>query len=326
MATIERRGERWRVQIRKAGYPAVNRTFSRKADAIAFARETEISMERGAYLAGRGADTMTVRDACLRYIDKEARRERGSKQKINRLKQLSRQPWSRYALTKLPAVVLVDWRDERLETVTARTVTNDLNALSKVYKIARTEWGFRGLYNPLTDVRRPVGGQPRDRRLAAGEYERLRDAPVTVCPNWSSVFVFAVETAMRRGEIASLSWTQVDLANRVARLDLTKNGDSRDVPLSSLACSAVRAAVPSLHAGLFSASASTISHGFRQARAYAEAEDLRFHDLRREAASRMLEKGLSIHEVAKIGGWKTLKILLTTYTRLNAKTLAEKLG
>ncbi|MEO7207760.1 MAG: hypothetical protein ABI356_06150 [Steroidobacteraceae bacterium] len=50
---------------------------------------------------------------------------------------------------------------------------------------------------------------------------------------------------MRRGAILGLLWTNVDLEKRVAHLLLTKNGDSRGMPLSSRAVAIFRAVPPS---------------------------------------------------------------------------------
>ena len=55
-------------------------------------------------------------------------------------------------------------------------------------------------------------------------------------------------------------------------------------------------------------------------------EDLRFHDLRHEATSRLFEKGVFEGvEVAAITGHKTLQ-MLKRYTHLRASDLAQKLG
>ncbi len=54
-------------------------------------------------------------------------------------------------------------------------------------------------------------------------------------------------------------------------------------------------------------------------------EDLRFHDLRHEATTRLFEQGLNIMEVASITGHKDLR-MLRRYTHLKAEDLAKKLG
>lgn len=53
--------------------------------------------------------------------------------------------------------------------------------------------------------------------------------------------------------------------------------------------------------------------------------DLRFHDLRHEATSRLFERGLGMMEVASMTGHKSLS-MLKRYTHVDAARLAEKLG
>ena len=73
-------------------------------------------------------------------------------------------------------------------------------------------------------------------RLEDGEFERLEEAAKqTKNPHICPVIVFAIETGMRRGEILGLQWEHVDLDRRIVYLPLTKNGISREVPLSTKA-------------------------------------------------------------------------------------------
>lgn len=57
------------------------------------------------------------------------------------------------------------------------------------------------------------------------------------------IVVLALETGMRRSEVTSLRTDQVDLDRRVARLDVTKNGSARTVPLSRRAAEVLQEAL-----------------------------------------------------------------------------------
>ena len=103
------------------------------------------------------------------------------------------------------------------------------------------------------------------------------------------LIVLAIETAMRQGEMLSLTWVDINLDKRIAHLDLTKNGESRDVPLSSRALEALdvlkqqqidERVVPSTKSG--------VQQAWGHLRTRAELVDLRFHDLRHEGVSRLL--------------------------------------
>ena len=304
MATIVKRKAGFCVLIRKQGYPNLSKTFQFKSDAKKWASNIEREMDLGSWMDNREADKMTLAEAIQRYIDKEAPKERGSQSKIARLKMIKRQDFSDFALTKLPPVVLIDWRDDRLEERSPSTVTNDLNAISKVFRIAKTEWGMRGLKNPLEDVRRPGKGQPRDRRLEAGELDKLLEASPKngVCHHLIPIIILAIETGMRRGEIASLERSAIDWRQNVARLEMTKNGSRRDVPLSPAAMEALKSIPAKLKGPIFGVGGGTITQGFRETVQLTEIQDLRFHDLRHEAASRLFEQGYQLMEVAEILG------------------------
>lgn len=131
---------------------------------------------------------------------------------------------------------------------------------------------------------------------------------------------------MRRGELLALQWTNVDLEKRIAFLPMTKNGESRGVPLSSRAVTIFRALPGSRGGSVFGAlTAQAVQLSFRRAVRRAGISGLRLHDLRHEATSRFFEKGLNVMEVAAVTGHKTLQ-MLKRYTHLSATDLATRLG
>jgi integrase len=131
---------------------------------------------------------------------------------------------------------------------------------------------------------------------------------------------------MRRGELLSLEWVNVDLNKRTALLPITKNGDSRGVPLSSRALAVPRSLPPLTTGRVFGElTADALKLSFRRAMRRAGITGLRFHDPRHEATSRLFEKGLNVMEVASVTGHKTLQ-MLKRYTHLNAVDLAARLG
>ena len=203
-----------------------------------------------------------------------------------------------------------------------------------IYKLAAQEWGVGGLENPVLNVARPKEKNSRTRRLEPGELERL----LKVAPTPVGLLIrLALETAARLGELLALEWRDIDAGRRVALLRGvggrgTKNGDdSRAVPLSSAALVVLQElqALPlSIDGRVFYWWAGSDSFNKPWARLCKSAgiEDLRFHDLRHEATSRLFEKGVFQGvEVAAITGHKTLQ-MLKRYTHLRASDLAQKLG
>jgi integrase len=130
---------------------------------------------------------------------------------------------------------------------------------------------------------------------------------------------------MRRGELLRLSWEDIDLDLRVAHLNMTKNGSSRNVPLSSEAITLLRSLPHDISGYVFPITFSSLRGLWNRVRRRAGISGLNFQDLRHEATSRFFEKGLNVMEVATITGHKDLR-MLQRYTHLRAEDLAKKLG
>jgi integrase len=137
---------------------------------------------------------------------------------------------------------------------------------------------------------------------------------------------FALETAMRRGELAGMTWDMVDLKKRTVTLPETKNGQKRIVPLSSVAATILkdRLSTRRIDGEVWNIGLDAISQDFAKACHKAGISDLHFHDLRHEATSRLFEKGFDTMEVRTITGHKTLQ-MLARYTHLRAEDLVERL-
>ncbi|MBX3697000.1 MAG: site-specific integrase [Dokdonella sp.] len=191
--------------------------------------------------------------------------------------------------------------------------------------------------------------QERDRRLWEGEEERIRailagerpkgrQRPLELheAPSLVLLFDLALESAMRLREMFTLTWDQVDVSRRTVFLDKTKNGDRRQVPLSSVAVRLL-----GMRAGRagqvfpwwdgsdnrksLGRTTSLLSRQFARIFSAARCMDLHFHDLRHEATSRLFERTtLDAIEIAKITGHRSPRSLMR-YANLRASTLAERM-
>lgn len=228
-------------------------------------------------------------------------------------------------LTELSPLHIAKWRDDRLKKVGAASVLREWNTLSSICTRAVKEWRWLAA-NPFRDVTRPEPPAPRKRRPENTELERIlfclgyKEGEMchTKTARAGAAAVWAIETAMRAGEICALRPESV--VGRVAHLEKTKNGDPRDVPLSKRAL-AVWAQLPAGHFDLTPASLEAL---WRKGKARAAVEGLTFHDLRREALTR-LSKKFDVLELARISGHRDLKILLQVYYRPSIEELADKL-
>ena len=167
----------------------------------------------------------------------------------------------------------------------------ELNTVSHAIEIALREWGLWLPRNPGKMVRRPSVPQGRKRRLEDGEEERL----LAACdrgrtPLLKQLVVLAIETGMRRGELLGLRWEHVHLAKRIVHLPLTKNGESRDVPLSRRATDTLTALSKHKRPNIdlvFPMTGNSVRLAFERLRTRAKMPDFHFHDLRHEAITRL---------------------------------------
>ena len=325
MATFRKRKNRWDVQIRKPGYPIICKTFSHKTDAQRWAVETERQIEVGEYVPADLAHLDTLGALLAQYANVISIKKRGHEAEISRLTKMRRHKVAAVPLGKLTAFHIAQYRDDRLQHVSTTTVKKELQLISHALDIGRREWGL-SVKNVAADVSKPVEPKGRDRRLELGEEQSLLNAVSQSQNIWLAPLVeIAIETAMRRGELLSIEWSDVDLDRRTIHLENTKNGSPRTVPLSGRALEILNTMPRDISGRVFPTNAMALRGLWRRACKRANIDNLHFHDLRHEATSRFFEKGLNVMEVAAITGHKDLR-MLQRYTHLRAEDLAKKLG
>ena len=335
MATFRKRpGPRgstvWQAQIIRRGYDRQYKTFDTKAEAEAWARQIEGEMDRGVdravFVSRVEAETTTLHEALDRYEREVTPGKKGRADERYKLDVWRRSALAARPLASIQGKDLAAWRDTELERGSAPgTIRRRLALLAHVFVIARREWGMSSLTNPAGNVRLPPPGQPRDRRLVADELPRLLAAAQVYGGEIGPLITWAIETAMRRGEIAAMRWDHLDRRARVLLIPETKTGTPRRVPLSTAALGILDGLPRRLDGRVWGMRPDSISQAFERVCKAAGIEGLTFHDLRHEATSRLFEKGLDPMEVAAITGHKTLQ-MLKRYTHLRAEDLVGRLG
>lgn len=329
MATLRKRGTKWQVQVRRNGSPAISKTFQLREDAVRWGREQERLIDIGGDMLPAPSSPrseLKLADLLERYQREVLPRKRAAGPvEAFHLRAILRHPIAQTLLCELGSPSIAAFRDARTGQVSSSTILRELGLLFHALKVARYEWG---LPIPAIDkIAKPAPNKARERRLTDDELMALSVA-LGACRNKlvKPVFLFAVATGMRRSEILSLTWANVDLAKKTAYLPVTKNGDSRRVPLSASAVSILQRLSPAnpTSVNCFPISANAFRLAWDRVKVKAKIEDLRFHDLRHEAISRFFEMGLSVPEVSLISGHKDARMLFR-YTHLKAEKVAEKL-
>lgn len=338
---------RWQARIRRKGLPSVSKNFLSKAAAESWVRGKEREIEEGVFIPLAESRRTLLSTVLEDYLEQVLPRLKGKKQEESRVRVVGRVLGGE-TLANLTPSLLSEYRNTRLTEVCPKTVREELSLLQRVMNFAIKDRGMvlpNG--NPLNHVRKPTQHVARDRRLTDYEWTVVQQTPV---------FAFAVHTAMRRGEIANLKWTDLSLSQRWLKVRVAKSGKPRTIPLTLEAVRLLREQQEMLQEQhdtngnclwqrpvntngtlpvsskegdggamfVFPYSPDSITVKFRRMCKQYGFQDLRFHDLRHEATSRLFERGLSLMEVASITGHASLQ-MLNVYTHLSQNHLLSKL-
>jgi integrase len=229
MATIWKRGASWQVQVRRQGYPPLARTFTSHADATAWARDTERAIDRAELpVPRRDLRALTVSDLLDRYEDEVTVKKRGADRERFKLRVLRSHKIATAPVDKVSGAMVARYRDDRLKIVSGATVRRELAVLQHCFEVARREWDIPLKTNPVRQIRLPDPSRPRQHRLTLKDTSAFWQAVDRARAQWVKPFIIlSIETGMRRGELLSLKWRDVDLCARLVRLAVTKNGHER---------------------------------------------------------------------------------------------------
>ena len=321
MATIRKRGNNWQALVRKKGQSLITKTFRLKSDAQTWAKTIESELERGIYINRTLAEQTTFLDVINRYEREVASRLKSFIKIKSRLKHL-RKYLGKYSLSTITSAQLATYRDMRLNHVGAESIRSELGLINRILKISNNEWGILLPYG-IPAVSKPITPQGRDRRLQDDEEQRLL-CTLDLNPEMQSIILFAIETAMRRGEIVGMLWSHIDLLKRTLCIPYTKTDIARTIPLSTNAVIILNKLPRRIDNKVFNLKPDSITQAFDRACKRVDIRGLRFHDLRHEATSRLFEIGLNVMEVASITGHRDLR-MLNRYTHIKPELLAQKL-
>lgn len=355
MATIDKRGDfQWRARVRRNG-KAETRTFESYEAAQRWALELEGKLVGDEYQDRRQARGTTLAQACGWMVEHLDRRQADAKNKLSKLAYWQTSEFADWSLVSLRPADLLRWRRivldednaEDLEAVGPaaevgpQTVVHRLNVLAQVYQ----RWALahdQTLTCPVTKYVRPGLPKGRDRRLNPHPDEHGRDEEARLLaaaaessrPWLRAAIVIALESCMRQAELAGLTWDRVrlDVPHPYADLPKTKNDRARRVPLSVRATEAFASLRPEGTVAVIGKrlvlpveTGRGIAHAFRDAVTDDKFPNLRWHDLRHEAISRLFElTDLRDNEIMAISGHLRAE-MLTRYTHLRGDKLGARL-
>jgi integrase len=221
------------------------------------------------------------------------------------------------------------------------TIYHDIAYLRSVMKKADPVWNISANYKVFEDavpVLIEMGlvgkSQKRTRRPTENELEKLkvglkkRSSHNLNSIPFNDILDFSILTCMRIGEVCKIRWDDLNTDHKTIlvrdRKDPRKKaGNHMIVPLLAGSFDIVQRQKNDSEL-IFPYNSRSVTAGFQRVRNELGITDLRYHDLRREGASRLFEKGYSIEEVAQVTGHRNLNVLWTVYTQLFPHKLHDK--
>lgn len=325
MPTFRRRGKKWRVEMCHQG-KRLSASFMTKLECERWAA---MKLYELTHNEQHPTARKTLREALERYLSECTPKKRGAAREAKFIQHIMQHGICDHLLENVTTAQWAEWRDQRLANVSPATVIRELTVVKAMYKVAITEWLWLRV-SPLANLKLPKAPPPRDRRVYPEEQQKMLEAfkftelrtPEKIREFVACAWLFALETAMRSGEILNLEWQHVYLAERYVHIPTSKNGTKRDVPLSKRAVEILEI-LPRNNPNCFQISAIQRDANFRKYREMAGIKDMTFHDSRHEALTRLAQK-LHILDLARMAGMRNPKTLMIYYNA-TASEIAQKL-
>ena len=333
--SVVKTGPGFRARVRRKGV-ALSRNFPSQAEATAWALKHAGEIAGDSYIDRTKEKTTTLAQLLQRYLDEVTPSKKGARTETARLKDWMRRPWAALPVLSISPHHITEWRNEQQAAGKApSTISNHMNTLSHVFKIARSEWGYR-IDNPVQGIRRP---KQRRARVAVPDDELekalLEKADQSQARWLRPLIVIAAWSAMRQGEIRNLRWVDVDFEAHEIHVRDSKNGDERWVTMLPIVENELRRWAGNkdlqeeIDAWIFPAVNDptrplplwTATCGFRDlmedvweaAPATKKPEKIHFHDLRHWACTRLAEFHVDALDLALTTGHRTLQVLMRYY-------------
>jgi len=339
MASIKQyRGKTWRAIVRRKGFPVQSKTFQTKRDAEQWAAGVEARMGVCEYdpLQLKQATITTCATIFERYLAEVVPNMRG-RNESNIIGRLIRDAaFMSIRLDRVRSTDIRDWRDSRAEQVSQASVHRELNSISAVFTHAIKEWSAPLEANPCHAVSR-FKGADKARNLrwsdadvmtflkASGHREDVRPTKPREYVGWA--LLLAIETAMREAELCLPTVADFHPQQQYVHLEITKNGDERDVPLSRRAIQILAFLCEGRkpEERIIPFKPGTICEHMLDVRRMCGLEHLVLHDARHTAATALSKKLSNVLELSAVTGHRSLKSL-KRYYHPSPADLAGKLG
>jgi integrase len=311
----------YRARVRIKGHPSISESFNSLALAKKWKRNTESAIEQGRFQFSSLTKKHTLAELIDRYIESILPTKPKNARNVKQHLLWWRQELGYCLLSDIKPSHIAQKRDGLLSQNTfhkkprsSTTVVRYIASLSHAFTVAIKEWEWMD-ENPIRKINKPKLPQGRIRFLDESEKNRLLEA----CKQSKSsclypIVVLALSTGMRKGEILTLTWDDIDFERRAILLHTTKNGERRLIPLTGLSLELLKNLKLSKHDELVFPSPNNLNQPIDIRSAWesvlkkASLTNFKFHDLRHTTASYLAMNNASLLEIGALLGHKTVQM------------------
>lgn len=315
MATFQKRNGRITATVRIKPHPPKSKTHDTMRDAKKWAQEIEVKLKNE---KAQIFDHIIFKDVLIEYRDTISINKKGAVKEIRKINYMLKTMHVDLALKDVNSEFLVNWREKRLLNVKGATVRRELILLSSIFTWCIEVKRWLGS-NPIREVKIPKESPHRERVISDAETEILLPY---LSDELKTIYLIALQTGMRLSEICELEWERIQLDKSFLLLKTTKNGRSREVPLSSKAIEILVNLGVKKSGRVFSYNADYASVDFMKARIQANILDIVFHDTRHTAATKIALK-LPLLDLCKMFGWTDPKRAMVYYNPTSSEIAAR---
>ena len=304
-----KRGKVWWMSLNYQGRQirrSTETTDRRLAEAIL--GKLRVSIVEGKFFDKLQEQERTLQEMMERYFEERGNQLATARALRNTVKRLYEVLGEERVLAEITSDVLAQYKTRRAaDGMKPASINRELALLSVAFNMARRHWKWCRT-NPVSEAGLCPGEVERDRWLTPEEEARLLSA----CPRWvQEMVLFDLNTGLRFGELAALSWADIDLQRRLLTVQKSKNKTKRTIPLNQAAVAILKNRIRSTKTNLVFYTRchtryweSNVWRAFKAATTQAKVEDFRLHDLRHTFATRLVQSGKDLYGVQRLLGHK----------------------
>lgn len=321
MGTVRKRKDRFYAEAKVTiNYKVYRdyRVFDKQSEAYLWIEQREDEMRAG--FTDNADGRRTLKEALIRFRDEELGRYRSKKMVKSRIDWFLTHNYinTNLKLTQITPKIIHRYIKMRQKEVSNSTINRDNNILRAIFTCCVKEWEWLK-ESPFEKIRILPNPEPRNRRISPKEealileYLEFNNAPPANRKQiMATIFLLALETAMRLGEICAIKWKEVNFKQRYITLPITKNGTERQIPLSTRSIELLKLMKGIDETNVFPITSPSASKLFTKSVRTIGINDLQFHDTRHEACTRLARK-LHVLDLARMTGHRDTKSLMIYY-------------